>query len=46
MYWDEILFPVFSSWNVHVKHYDGQDIIEIDDQEDLMALQEYAKNMA
>ena len=31
MFWDEVLFPHFNSWKVHVKHYDNNDeIFDID----------------
>ena len=41
MYWDEILFPVFSTWKVHVKQCTDKDFVEVDDQEDLGFLYDF-----
>lgn len=41
-YWDELLFPIFDSHHIHVRHMESEfEILEVDDEEDLRFLKKY-----
>lgn len=45
MFWDELFFPYFDEWHVHVRHMeDNNEIFEVDCEEDLVEMKKYAND--
>ena len=45
LYWDELFFPYYQEWHVHVRHMENNyDIFEVDCEEDLVNLKKYVND--
>ena len=45
LYWDELFFPYYQKWHVHVRHMENNyDIFEVDCEEDLVNLKKYVND--
>lgn len=45
LFWDELFFPYYQKWHVHVRHLeDNNEIFEVDCEEDLVEMKRYAND--